>query len=339
MSLLGDYDQAVGLILSTGGTVSVQGARGVGKTRLCRMLVEAAAERGITPAFVDAELARGIVGPPGAVSMVVVRQPEDMDRQRPDHCLFVGDVIPAGHVAGYIFGIITVVAQAKRLGAGLIVIDSCGWMDYPGVVLAKQNEIEMTAPDYVIALQRSHEAEFIITPFIKRTDIICAVKQADSASSYVPSIARANFRADMQRFLEGSQLHTIPFSQVTFTNTWLGCGRELKWQYKKSISQILSSPVYHGEQLGKAAYLLAGGTCSEQQEKEIAAMLKVSRVRLQDPGFFENLYAGLEDSECRFVSAGIIKNIDFEKRQIIIDTPALTASPVRGIRFGFLQYP
>ncbi|MBQ9358027.1 MAG: hypothetical protein IJT95_00595, partial [Abditibacteriota bacterium] len=294
MSLIPDFDKASKLILKTGGVVSVQGTRGIGKTMLCRRLIAAAAENNMPAAFIDAELARGITGPPAAVSMALVQSPEDLEKEKPLSSFFIGDVIPAGHTAGYIYGLLSVIRMAKRKGARLIVIDSCGWMDYPGVVLAKQNEIEMTDPDYVICLQRSHESEFIITPFIKRADICCAVRTVSAASTYSPEIAKANFRSDMFRVLRGSQKHLLQFSQATFTNTWIGCGRELKWQYVKAISQILSAPVYHGEQVGRNLYLLTDAECTEEQQNQICSMLKTGRVLTTKPGFLENLYAGLE---------------------------------------------
>ncbi|MBP5273786.1 MAG: hypothetical protein ILO36_02475 [Abditibacteriota bacterium] len=335
---LTDFEKAAELILSSGGTVSVQGARGIGKTALCRRLAAAAAEKGMPAAFIDAELARGIAGPPASVSMILVDSPGDTEKTKPDFCSFVGDIIPAGHTAGYIYGITAAASRARMMGAKLTVIDSCGWLDYPGVVLAKQNEIEMTAPDYIIVLQRNHEAEFIATPFIKRADICCAVKNVPDASTYSPEIAKANYRTDMLRALGGSRPQIIPFSRATFTNTWLGCGRELRWQYMKAVSGILDSPILHGEQLGKTLYLLTKGNCTEQQAAEICSMLKVNRAETVDPAAFEDLYAGLEDSEGRFLAPGIIKTIDFEKRQLIISTPALTVSPVRGIRFGFTRF-
>ena len=339
MSLLQDFDKASKLILQTGGVVSVQGTRGIGKTMLCRSLAAAAAGNNMPAAFIDAELARGIAGPPAAVSMAMIGSPEDLDKQTAHSSFFIGDIIPAGHTAGYIFGLLSMIGTAKRKGARLTVIDSCGWMDYPGVVLAKQNEIEMTNPDYVICLQRSHESEFIITPFIKRADICCSVKQAPAASRYSPDIAKANFRADMFRCLRGSRQHLLQFSQVTFTNTWIGSGRELKWQYLKAISRILSAPVYHGEQVGKNLYLLTDAECSEQQQSEISSMLKTGRVITTKPGFLENLYIGLEDEESRLLAVGTLKTVNFEKRQLIVESPLLTVQPVKNIRFGFISFP
>lgn len=338
MSFVKDINEVFAKVVNNKGVVIIQGDRGVGKTRMCEQLIKHTVKFGIKTAYIDAEVGQGIIAAPGTITMSVIDTEFTSIRhlKRRDW-YFLGALSPVGHGINVIYGMSKMVKRARELDCEVIVIDSCGYIDYKDVVIYKQNEIEIIAPDFIIAIQKSHEIEFAICPFIRRNNVICTLFPCEEKHSYSSDIMLANLRADFSNGLQNLKSHVLPIGQVSFTNTWLYNGREIKWHYKLALEKILKSEVLHGELACKTLFVFARGTYGEKEYLEIKELFGVADIVIQSPDIFNGLYVGLEDENTDLLGLGIIENIAFNKRQIMLKSTAATMTPIKNVKFGFFS--
>lgn len=139
--------------------VLVIGTTDVGKTTLCRFLVDSAIDRGLKTAFVDADVGQSQIGPPTTIGMKSF-DPKSSPVQFnsvADHLYFVGDLSPRGHSLEVLTGTRLMVDRAREIGADFIIIDTTGYIhDAPAVTL-KRHKIELIRPNHVICIGRSSE--------------------------------------------------------------------------------------------------------------------------------------------------------------------------------------
>src|SRR5215467_9766814 len=86
--------------LITRGCIVLLGGIDSGKTTFGLSLAEAARQRGMRVAYVDADIDNSTVGPPGCVGLKFCEGLEHVDGQsiaRADALAFVGSITPQGH--------------------------------------------------------------------------------------------------------------------------------------------------------------------------------------------------------------------------------------------------
>ena len=139
--------------------VLVIGSTDVGKTTFCRFLADAAIDRGLKTAFVDADVGQSRIGPPTTIGMKSLAPESSPVRFNgiADHLYFVGDLSPRGHSLEVLTGTRLMVDRARETEADFIVIDTTGYIhDAPAVTL-KQHKIELIRPSRVVCIGRSSE--------------------------------------------------------------------------------------------------------------------------------------------------------------------------------------
>ncbi len=139
-------------------TVALIGALDSGKTTLSKTIIERAVSLGRTAALIDADLGQKAVGPPTAVGLKVVRDPEDIGAlERADSLYFVGAISPEEHLLSVVAGTARLVGKARELGAELVVVDTSGLVSGWAGQTLKFHKLELIQPDMVIGLHRGEE--------------------------------------------------------------------------------------------------------------------------------------------------------------------------------------
>ena len=144
------------------GIVMLLGAPDTGKTTFARRLLAAGLAAGKTMAYVDADTDQTTCGPPTCTGMKLVRSQADLDDlSHADRLHFVGSVGAEGVVLQQVAAT-AALANAARLEADLVVVDTTSTVS--GVIgqALKYHTMELTRPDVVIGLQRGAELEPII---------------------------------------------------------------------------------------------------------------------------------------------------------------------------------
>jgi polynucleotide 5'-hydroxyl-kinase GRC3/NOL9 len=149
-------------VSETGRVVMMIGGLDSGKSTLGRTIALAALERGRVAAYLDADLGQKTVGPPAAVTLRMLRSPEDAELEsmaKPDAMYFVGATSPQGQLLPLVVGAGRLLAQALDEGADFVVVDTSGLVSGVYGQLLKYHKIELLQPDFVIGLQRGEELE------------------------------------------------------------------------------------------------------------------------------------------------------------------------------------
>lgn len=157
---MNEYEALVDEAVRTKRTVLLIGGLDTGKTSLARALLRAALAAGRPAAYLDADVGQKAVGPPGAVTLRVLRSAEDLEPEalaRPDALAFVGSTSPEGHLLPIVTGVWSLHEQAKQLGADFVVVDTSGLVSGIYGQILKYHKVEMLRPDLVVGLQRGEE--------------------------------------------------------------------------------------------------------------------------------------------------------------------------------------
>lgn len=140
--------------------VMLVGAMDTGKTTMARAILEAAVRIGRPAALLDADLGQKSVGPPGAVTLRMVRGQADLEAgsfATQDELWFVGVTSPQGHRLPLVAGVSALHRRAGAGGAELLVVDTSGLVTGIDGQMLKYHKIEALLPDMVIGMQRGEE--------------------------------------------------------------------------------------------------------------------------------------------------------------------------------------
>ena len=157
---MNEYEALAERAATSAHTVALVGGLDAGKTTLARMMLAAAANQGRIGALIDADVGQKAIGPPTCVGMKLIRSAQDLAPEslaQADAVHFVGSSSPQGHLLPIVAATGRLHAQARDLGAELIVLDTSGLVSGVEAQLLKYHQFELIQPDLVVGLQRGEE--------------------------------------------------------------------------------------------------------------------------------------------------------------------------------------
>jgi len=151
-----------GLLSAKGaGICLILGAVDTGKTTLAIALAKRLAASGPI-GIVDADVGQSHIGPPATVGWAVIDNPQVELSQLPVAGIaFVGDVTPVGHLLQLTAGIAQGVQQVSQ-AAGLIIIDTPGFIQGPAAAALWWTVHQIIRPALILAVQRNDELSDIL---------------------------------------------------------------------------------------------------------------------------------------------------------------------------------
>jgi len=152
--------------LITGGCIVLLGGIDTGKTTFGLSIAEAARQRRMRVAYVDAAIDNSTVGPPGCVGLKFCDDLEHVDEQsvaEADALAFVGTITAQGHSFALATATAHLVAVAREKEAELIVVDTSGYISGVYAEVLKYRKLQLVRPDAVVGFQRGEELEPILS--------------------------------------------------------------------------------------------------------------------------------------------------------------------------------
>jgi polynucleotide 5'-hydroxyl-kinase GRC3/NOL9 len=155
------------------GIAILLGATDTGKSTLARFLISDLCQQGLKVALVDADIGQSFLGPPATIGLSVFKSDPDWQLiLSPPEIFFVGSITPEGHFAIHVKGVKRMVEKAPSYGAEVILVDTTGFVLGEGGKELKRRKIELLAPRFILALQKSDELEPILdhykeNPFLR----------------------------------------------------------------------------------------------------------------------------------------------------------------------------
>jgi polynucleotide 5'-kinase involved in rRNA processing len=143
-----------------GDVVMLLGAVDTGKSTLARQLVERHRVDGAI--LIDTDLGQGSIGPPGTIASAWFGpQPS---RDRTVGAAFIGAINPVGRSRDMATACAGLVAAARAMKPGIIVIDTCGLIQGRLGLALKRSLIAAISPNIVVGIERGHELQAILAP-------------------------------------------------------------------------------------------------------------------------------------------------------------------------------
>ena len=146
-------------------TIVLLGGIDSGKTSFGLSLAEAARRKGISVAYVDADLDQSTVGPPTCVGLKFCTDLAKVDAnsvRQADELGFVGSYSAEGHLIGVVAGTSRLVTHARDAGCRLVIVDTGTLISGTDAELLKFHKLDLVRPDHVIGFQRGEELDPIL---------------------------------------------------------------------------------------------------------------------------------------------------------------------------------
>lgn len=192
-----------------GRTSLVVGAPGSGKSRFCLALAQALAGDGHAVALVSLDPGQPLVGVPGCLGLARL-PPWD----RPAALWFVGDTSPAGNLLPTTVGAGVLARRARELGAGTLLVDTCGMVEGPLSRILEYHQMVATLADQMVAIGRDEATLSQARLFETTGGRVLRLDPVDVAHDRNPDVRRAWRQARYAEHWSGAGSHDFPRSRI-----------------------------------------------------------------------------------------------------------------------------
>ncbi len=310
-----------------------------GKTSLTAFLANTASKNGFKVAIVDADVGQSSIGQPCFVSMGFIEKTVSaLSEVKLKGAYFVGSNTPSRLLHRAIAGMEIMVKKALENNAEIVLIDTSGWVYGRSARELKTSFILMLHPRILIALQRGNEIEHLLVPFEKSS---VKIIRLPAPKTYKRSREKRKFLREIlyRKNLEGGQEITLSLEKIGLRYTLLGSGSQIKPEKFEEIKHTLGySPVYMEESADLLYIVLPDKEIKITKEitKYLGNQLGKTEVYLAQKRDFENVLVAFQDEKNDHIGTGIIKKVDFEKREITFYT-STDKEKIRFVQFGLIK--
>nr|WP_245249403.1 polynucleotide 5'-hydroxyl-kinase [Methanolinea mesophila] len=206
------------------GTVYILGGTDRGKTTLCTVLQELSPGTG-SVAVLDCDPGQSTVGPPATVGLRLVNLHRPLLK-------FVGSTSPSGHFLPLMTGAARLHDIALQKRAGLILVDSPGYVQDEAAQEFHIRMIDLLAPQYLVGIEQERELEPILAPFARSGAVVHRIRPSPSV---IPRNTAWRKRYREERFAEyfrGATLHRLPLAGLAIHGNIPRSFRQQDWIFR-----------------------------------------------------------------------------------------------------------
>jgi polynucleotide 5'-kinase involved in rRNA processing len=177
-----------------------------GKTTFCASLLGRLSCRERVLAFIDADVGQSTVGPPGTVSLSILRGTFLSFRYlEPAAIRFIGDVSPAGHVARVVAHVGDLADLAGRAGAWATILDTTGLFHGPEGTELKRLKVARVKPEHIVLVQKEPVSAGCAPDWLTADQRVLRVGVAPCVRRRCPAERTAYRRRCFARYLRGTR--------------------------------------------------------------------------------------------------------------------------------------
>ncbi len=321
-----------------GAVLLVLGETDSGKSTLTAVLAEEARRAGRATYVVDADVGQSSIGPPACVGLGCIDvELSRLDSVPPLGIDFVGACSPVKHLLQTATSTAVMAEAARREGAQTTIVDTTGLVGGGIARALKGAKIRLVAPDFVVALQREDEIEHLVAPYrTKATPRVLrlSVSRAAKTRSREERAARRQ-RRFASYFTDGTRVQ-IPWDGAPIENgEWTG-GEPLPGHMCAYAEERVACEVLHGERRGDGVFLVVDGRPDPMGLRELGESFG-GTARAVEASSLANLLIGLLGDRGQTLALGILEEVDYRQRHMIVYTPMRGTEMVRGVRLGSLH--
>ncbi len=152
-------------LLASRGTIALLGGIDTGKTSFGLGLAEAARSRGISVAYVDADIGQSTIGPATCVGLKYCNALAKVDAgtvATADELGFVGSTSPEGHLLPLVTATARLVHRAREAGCEIVIVDTSAMISGVYAEILKYHKLDLIRPASVVGFQRGEELDPIL---------------------------------------------------------------------------------------------------------------------------------------------------------------------------------
>lgn len=315
--------------------VMILGETDTGKSSLVLYTANRLCSENYKTMVIDTDIGQSDVGPPGVIGLCKVEVPTLSLMEVPLLSgYFVGDKNPSGHFLDMILGTKSMVEEALKIGADVILINTTG-MVYGGPARTlKEKKIEAVSPDIIAALQRNGEIEHLLLPLKDRFNVLrLPVPDRMKRTGRRERIALRGF--SMRKYVKDVKNISFSLDRIVFKETFLDTG-VVKPGMRYELSDILKSEVLYVEEASDVLLIVVKGIYSREGARTLredyGKEIKIAKI-----DWLERLIVGLLDNDERFIDIGFLESIDFQNRKMIVSTSIRDETVVKYTKLGYLR--
>jgi polynucleotide 5'-kinase involved in rRNA processing len=157
-----EWDGGLEALNQEKGIVILLGTTDAGKSTFAKFLISQLCKRRLRVALVDVDIGQSILAPPTTIGLAVFEPPLDHMGVSSSDIFFVGSTTPEGNNTLLLEGVKKMVDKAISRSPEVIVIDTTGFILGEAGREFKRRKIDLTAPRFIFALEKSEELEPIL---------------------------------------------------------------------------------------------------------------------------------------------------------------------------------
>lgn len=357
-----DWKRLTEQIVMPNQRVLVLGASDTGKTTFCRYLIDAATTAMMKVALVDADIGQSQIGPPTTVGMKLygptdttntntsetknfksdtrtseinkINSKIELDSSA-DAIYFVGALSPQRNLLPILTGTRLMVDSAVDADADFIIIDTTGYVHDGAATMLKQQKIDLICPNHIVCIGRTKYLERIIGSYHNLNMLTIHYLQPHKLVRTKSSEARKGNRIKkFNEYFEDSDIQEIPFDQIKGSRTPFFNGRRANQRELEILTGITENEIVYAEWGQRTVSLITKRKLTYDTTIKLKDYLSLNYVASELTTYFEQRLVGMIDSSGATVAVGIIKILDYEKKQLLIRCKTGIISDIKVLQIG-----
>ncbi len=306
-----------------------------GKSSYTCMLSNLLLAQGVSVTIIDADIGQADIGLPGFISMGSPSKPllwlRDLDAEK---LYFVGSITPSIYTHRVISGIEKLLSIALERSKA-VVIDTDGWIHGAQAVEYKIDLLRTISPDFIVVLGEG------LNNILSRAFNNTSINVIELPS---PKIVKKRNREDRRylrskayrRYLENSKQRKLKIEDISILGSFLFAGEEVDLSPITNVLSPLGVKPLYASMLHETVFLVIDRSTNIKNIVDVVGTLFPGKeIYVFTKGFEKGLLTSILDDKLEDRAPGIISSIDFNKKEIIIQTPY--EGEIRAIHVGKIK--
>jgi len=293
-----------------------------GKTTMTTLLANLALRKGLPTRLVDADVGQSSIGMPGFISATSYKKQEVWPRRMvADEMFYVGSITPAGFQDRVIHG----VSKLAGSSAGMVIIDTDGWVEGSEAVDYKMRLVCAASPSHIILVTNNDRVKTIYEKIMGSVGAKILVLTPPPKRRVRSRMDRMLLRGDKVYLEEMSRTLVLPLSKhFVVGSIKLGLGEELDAAEKKRISEKLRTRVLYAEDQGDRIAVVVKGVPRG----------RIRGVRVYSVDTMRGMLSCIVGEGGKHLAPAIIHGFEEERRAVVVRT--FVSEGVKGLLTGYI---
>jgi polynucleotide 5'-hydroxyl-kinase GRC3/NOL9 len=315
--------------------VVVIGGIDSGKTSFCTFLANMALRNKLKVAVLDGDLGQSDIGPPGTVGYSFLNTYiKDLFDVEADRICFIGVTSPSEAVANVVETLVQLKNEISQLNMDFLLMNTDGWIEGEDAALYKLSLVKKLSPNIVVGLQQNNELTALFESFEAKERYLLEAP----SSIYKRNREKRRILRELsyKKYMKEARVCSLPMNWIKIEGSSFGSGVYPSAKRVEIIKETLAfSPIYCEETVDCIWLVLKKTQNVDLEKLQILEERLKKKVKTVFVGEEEGLLVALKNDQGKFLGIGTIKEIDYKRRTMKINTPV--RSKISIVQLGKIQ--